>query len=80
MRSCSIGPTTKPMRSSTRERLLQALEQLPPSSGALLKRRSQDDVSLEQAGEELGMNPAAARAAASRAYKKLRELLHGDED
>ena len=62
------------------ELLLQALEQLPPASGALLKRRSQDDVSLEQAGQELGLSPAAARAAASRAYKRLRELMQGDQD
>jgi RNA polymerase sigma-70 factor (ECF subfamily) len=62
------------------ERLLQALEQLPPAAGALLKRRSQDDLSLEQAGAAVGLSPAAARAAASRAYKRLRELLDGGKD
>ena len=58
------------------ERLLQALERLPPTAGALLKRRSQGDLSLEEAGESVGLGPAAARAAASRAYKRLREMLN----
>jgi RNA polymerase sigma factor (sigma-70 family) len=62
------------------ERLLQALETLPPAAADLLKRRSQDDVSLEEAGEKAGLSPNAARAAASRAYKKLRQLLDGKRD
>lgn len=60
------------------ERLLQALEQLPTVSAQLLKRRSTEDLTLEEAGERLGLSPAAARAAASRAYKKLRDLLKDD--
>ena len=62
------------------ERLLQALEQLPPSSAALLKRRSDEDLTLEEAGKRVGLSPAAARAAASRAYKKLREILKDSGD
>ncbi len=57
------------------ERLLQALEQLPPVSAQLLKQRSAEGLTLEEAGERLGLSPAAARAAASRAYKRLRAIL-----
>lgn len=66
-------------RAELSERLLQALEQLPPVSAQLLKQRSAEGLTLEEAGQRLGLSPAAARAAASRSYKKLRELLK-DED
>jgi RNA polymerase sigma-70 factor (ECF subfamily) len=60
------------------EALLAALELLPPTSAALLRRRSSEDLTLEEAGSSLGLSPAAARAAAARAYKKLRLLLKKD--
>jgi RNA polymerase sigma-70 factor (ECF subfamily) len=62
------------------ERLLDALEQLPPVSAQLLKQRSAEGLTLEEAGKRLGLSPEAARAAASRAYKKLRDLLKQDRD
>lgn len=57
------------------ELLLDALEQLPAQSAKLLSSRTKDDLTLEEAGERLGMSPAASRAAASRAYKKLKGFL-----
>lgn len=62
------------------ERLMDALEQLPPVSAELLRSRSAEGLTLEEAGERLGLSPSAARAAASRAYKKLRTLLDKPED
>jgi RNA polymerase sigma-70 factor (ECF subfamily) len=62
------------------ERLLDALEQLPPVSAQLLKQRSAEGLTLEEAGQRLGLSHEAARAAASRAYKKLRDLLKRDDD
>lgn len=62
------------------EQLLQALEQLPPVSAQLLKQRSAEGLTLEEAGARLGLSPDAARAVASRAYKKLRTLLKRDRD
>jgi RNA polymerase sigma-70 factor (ECF subfamily) len=58
------------------ELLLQALECLPPQAAALLKSRQQHGGSLEEAGREVGLSPTAARAAASRAYKKLKTFLN----
>ena len=57
------------------ELLLQALETLPPQSAALLKAKGSQDLTLEEAGKLVGMSPSAARAAASRAYKKLKVFL-----
>jgi RNA polymerase sigma factor (sigma-70 family) len=67
-------------RRETAAALLEALEQLPPVSAQLLKQRSAEGLTLEEAGQRLGLSPAAARAAASRAYKKLRDLLKRDDD
>lgn len=61
-------------------RLLDALDQLPSVSAQLLKRRSDGDLTLEEAGRSLGLSPSAARAAASRAYKRLREILKNPGD
>ena len=63
-------------RQELSEMLLEALEQLPPQSAKLLTSRTQDDLTLEEAGERLGLSPAASRAAASRAYKKLKTYLN----
>jgi RNA polymerase sigma-70 factor (ECF subfamily) len=52
--------------------LSQALDALPPLQGQLIRMRNSEDISFEDAGKRLGMSPAAARAAASRAYKKLK--------
>jgi RNA polymerase sigma-70 factor (ECF subfamily) len=49
----------------------EALDALPPLQAKLIRLRNAEDISFEEAGERLGISPAAARAAASRAYKKL---------
>ncbi len=55
--------------------LLEALGQLPAQSAELLRQRSQQDLTLEDAGKRVGLGPDAARAAASRAYKKMKTYL-----
>lgn len=55
--------------------LLEALEQVPVRSADLLRERSRLDLTLEEAGQRVGLGPDAARAAASRAYKKLKTFL-----
>jgi RNA polymerase sigma-70 factor, ECF subfamily len=57
------------------ELLLQALETLPPQTAALLKAKGAQDLTLEEAGKLVGLSPSAARAAASRAYKKLKIFM-----
>ena len=57
------------------ELLLKALGSLPPLQRRLLKLRTQNDTTFEEAGKELGMKPAAARAMASRAYKELKKWM-----
>ena len=52
--------------------LVEALESLPPMQESLLKLRASQDLDFEKAAKKLGISPDAARAAASRAYKKLR--------
>jgi RNA polymerase sigma-70 factor (ECF subfamily) len=57
------------------ELLSEALAALPPQQAELLKLKTGKDLSFEEAGRELGIKPAAARASASRAYKKLRQWM-----
>jgi len=52
--------------------LSEALDALPALQGRLLRLRNDEELSFEDAGKRLGLSPAAARAAASRAYKKLK--------
>ena len=54
--------------------LLEAVESLDDKSAELMKARGQGR-NLADAGNLLGLSPQAARAKASRAYKKLREAL-----
>ena len=55
--------------------LADALDALPPLQGKLLRLRKDEELSFEEAGKKLGMSPQAARAAASRAYKKLKTWM-----
>lgn len=65
-------------KSELSELLMQAVEALPPSAKALIQSRLIQGHSFEEAAKALGLSPEAARAQASRAYKKLRQLL-GDK-
>ena len=58
------------------ELLLQALETLPAQTAALLKNKGELGSTLEEAGKAVGLSPSAARAAASRAYKKMKIFLN----
>lgn len=55
--------------------LSEALDALPPLQGKLIRMRNDEELSFEEAGGRLGMSPQAARAAASRAYKKLKAWM-----
>ncbi len=55
--------------------LMEALRSLGGRPSELLELRGTQDLSLEEAGRRVGLGPEAARAAASRAYKKVRAYL-----
>lgn len=55
--------------------LTEALEALPPLQAELLRMRRSGDLDFDEAGRRLGLSGDAARTAASRAYKKLREWM-----
>jgi RNA polymerase sigma-70 factor (ECF subfamily) len=55
--------------------IVDALQEIPARSAELLRRRSEQGTTLEESGAALGLGPDAARAAASRAYKKLKHFL-----
>lgn len=55
--------------------LMEALGSVPEKSAELLLQRTRGDLTLEEAGKLVGLGPEAARAAASRAYKKLKDYL-----
>ena len=69
------SPLAEAERRQLSELLAGALDALPPVQAQLLRLRADKDLSFEDAGKELGLKPAAARATASRAYKKLREWM-----
>jgi RNA polymerase sigma factor (sigma-70 family) len=54
--------------------LKEALEALPPLQQKLLQLRAEEK-DFKEAGEALGISSGAARAHASRAYKKLKEWM-----
>lgn len=55
--------------------LLESIAQLNPVQAGMLRDRLMNDSTLEEAGRTQGLKAAAARAQASRAYQKLREIL-----
>ncbi len=74
----TAGPDQLAARHQEAERLLAAIETLGGKTKELMRLRAQDDMTLEEAGRVSGLTPAGARAAASRAYAKLRKLLDRD--
>jgi RNA polymerase sigma factor (sigma-70 family) len=75
LRRRAADPSDEAYRHELAELLLEALEQVPAQSAELLSQRSRHDLTLEEAGQRVGLGPDAARAAASRAYKKLKAFL-----
>jgi RNA polymerase sigma-70 factor (ECF subfamily) len=59
-------------------RLHAALERLPESDRALLNMRAFEGLSYDQAGNRLGIDPAAARKRYGRALLRLRTLLFAE--
>jgi RNA polymerase sigma-70 factor (ECF subfamily) len=76
LRPQRVDALSEAERAQLSELLLEALETLPSLSARLLKARAASDVTLEEAGRALGLGPEAARTAASRAYKRLKEFLN----
>jgi RNA polymerase sigma factor (sigma-70 family) len=55
--------------------LLEALQELPALTREILTLRSQQDLKFEELSDRLGLSAMAARTLASRAYKRLKELI-----
>lgn len=73
------APDAEAARREEIERLLAAIDSLGGKTRELLRLRALQDLSLEEAGRVSGLSPAGARAAASRAYAKLRKILKQDK-
>ena len=74
-RGRSPDPLDEAEKKEVASLLLEALQEIPESTRKLLELRSKEGLTFEEAGKKVGMKPDAARAAASRAYKKLKALL-----
>ncbi len=61
-----------------RNRLADAVAQLPEQAAALIHLHYHEGMALRQAGEILGLSETAAKVALHRARKKLRALLEKD--
>lgn len=68
-------PAREAEKKELSEMIVEALESLPAQQRELLKLRAEKDLDFEDAAAVLGLSATAARAAASRAYKKLRRWL-----
>ena len=71
-RKREVGALERAEQNELLSLLSEALDALPPLQGRLLRLRNDEELSFEEAGNRLGLSPDAARAAASRAYKKLK--------
>ena len=69
------SPLAQAEKNQLLELLSEALNSLPAQQAKLLKLKMDRDLSFEEAGKELAIRPDAARASASRAYKKLRQWM-----
>ncbi len=71
------GPEDLAQRREEAGLLMKALAELPEQARDLLALREKEGLTFEEAGRRLKLSPVAARSAASRAYKKLRQKLEG---
>ena len=60
------------------KQLRQSLEKLPEKQRRILMMTKVEGHSMAEAGRQLGMTESAAKVAAHRAYKKLKEILIDD--
>ncbi|MDB5876320.1 MAG: polymerase sigma factor, sigma-70 family [Ramlibacter sp.] len=82
-RSPERDPVARAEAASLRERLTEALEDLPPRLRAVIVLRDVYDLPHEAIAEELGISTSAAKVRLHRARRKLREQLFplpGEED
>jgi len=75
LRKHQDDPSDEAYRRELSALILEALQEIPDRSAELLLQRGANDLTLEEAGTRVGLSPDAARAAASRAYKKLKNYL-----
>lgn len=67
-----------PEEALSAKQLRQSLEKLPEKQRQILLLTKVEGFSMAEAGQKLGMTETAAKVAAHRAYKKLKELLIDD--
>ena len=70
-----LSPLQHAEKNQLAELLAAAIAALPPKQAELIKLKTGQDLSFEEAGQALGIKATAARATASRAYKKLKVWL-----
>lgn len=74
----SFDPAVLTERAQDREAVLQALEQLPVEYRTVLSLRALEDMSYEEIGQVLDMNPGTVKSRIFRAREKMRQLLLGN--
>jgi RNA polymerase sigma-70 factor, ECF subfamily len=81
--SARVDPAEQADRGAVRDRVKQALAELPPRLRAVVVLRDVYDLSHEAIAAELGISESAAKVRLHRARRKLRERLYplaGEED
>lgn len=79
----TIDPSARADAGALRDRLTDALRELPPRLRTVVVLRDVYDMTHEAIGAELGISEAAAKVRLHRARRKLREIvfpLRGEED
>lgn len=74
----SLDPAVLTERAHDREAVLQALAALPVEYRRVLSLRAIEDMSYEEIGQALDMNPGTVKSRIFRAREKMRQLLTGN--
>lgn len=69
------GPEERAARQEEAGLLVEALQELPELSREVLRLRTQEGLSYDRLAPQVGLSAVAARTTASRAIKRLKELL-----
>ena len=75
----SADPAVASQQNSLRERLDEALNQLPPAYRAVVVMKDVYGFSLAEVGDQLGITEGAAKVRLFRARQRLRDVLHEDK-